>query len=162
MADNIVINIDGFQGESVLPGYENWIILHGWSWGATQSGTTHEGMGSGGGKVHVQDITCTKLVDSSTHDLIRHVSKGTHVPKAQLVVMKADGDKAMPYFQLEIKNLIVTSYQTSGSKDGLDRVSETFTLNFEEFKVIYTKQNADGSPGPESDFSFNIPQNIEV
>ncbi|RYG91401.1 type VI secretion system tube protein Hcp [Loktanella sp. IMCC34160] len=163
MADNIVLKLgDEIKGESPIDGYEDWIQIHAWSWGATQSGTTHEGMGGGGGKVSVQDLNVTKFVDASTHDLIKHVCNGKHIPTAELIVMKAGGDAPVVYWKMVLTDLIITSYQTQGSQDGLDRISESISINFAKFEVTYTKQEMDGSAGPESTAGWDIQKNVAV
>lgn len=163
MADDIHLRLGSMiKGEDPTGGYEDWIQIHGWSWGATQSGTTHEGMGGGSGKVSVMDLTVTKFVDASTHDLIKHVCNGMHIDEAEIVVTKAGGDNPVIYWRMTMRDLLITSYQTSGSKDGLDRVSETVTFNFASFEVTYTKQEMDGSAGPESAAGWDIQKNVAV
>lgn len=163
MADNILLKLgDSIRGESPIAGYEDWIQVHGWSWGATQSGTTHEGMGGGSGKVAVQDLNVTKFVDASTHDLVKHVCSGKHIPNAELIVMKAGGDSPVIYFRLKLTDLLISSYQTSGARDGLDRVTESVGINFAKFEVTYTRQEMDGSAGPESTAGWDVRRNEAV
>lgn len=163
MADNMLLRLgDAIKGESPIAGYEDWIQVHGWNWGASQSGTTHEGMGGGSGKVNVGDLNISKFVDASTHDLIKHVCNGKHISDAELVVMKAGGENPVVYFRLQLKDLMITRYDTHGSQDGMDRVGESVTLNFAEFQVTYTRQEADGSAGPESTAGWNIKKNEAV
>jgi len=163
MADDIHLRLGSeIKGEDPTSGYEDWIQIHGWDWGATQSGTVHEGMGSGSGKVSVNDLTVTKFVDASTHDLVKHVCNGKHIDEAELVVMKAGGDNKVAYWRMTMKDLLISSYQTSGAHDGLERIQETVTLNFASFEVTYTRQEADGSAGPESSAGWDIQKNVAV
>ena len=62
-----------------------------WSWGASQSGTTHIGGGSGSGKASFQDLSITKYVDASSYKLLKVLSRGDHIPEALLTVRKAGG-----------------------------------------------------------------------
>ncbi len=139
-------------------GYAQAIDIQAWNWGMTQSGTTHEGGGGGGGKVNVQDIVLTKYVDLSSHDLIQRCASGDHIDDGVLVVRKAAGTGQPPleYFKIEMENVIVSSYTTGGGVGELDRVQETFSLNFRKFEVIYTLQNADGTAGPESKAGWDV------
>ncbi len=163
MADNILLRLgDQIKGESPIDQYEDWIQIHSWAWGATQSGTTHEGMGGGAGKVSVQDLNVTKFVDASTHDLIRHVCDGQHISEAELVVMKAGGKNPVVYFRINMRDVMITSYQTQGAQDGLERVSEAVSINFAEVEVTYTKQEMDGSAGPESTAGWDIRKNVAI
>ena len=44
-----------------MPSHKEEIDVLAWSWGASQSGTTHLGSGGGAGKVNVQDLSFTKV-----------------------------------------------------------------------------------------------------
>ncbi|MGH1369531.1 MAG: Hcp family type VI secretion system effector [Maritimibacter sp.] len=150
---------NNIKGEAQDDKHKDWIDVLSWSWGMSQSGTTHMGMGAGGGKVNVQDITLSKYVDAATHDLIKRCCSGEHIEKGQLVVRKAGGSAPIDYLKIDMKDIMITNYQTGGMKDGLDRVQETLTLNFRSFEVTYTKQEANGGAGPESQAGWEIAEN---
>lgn len=162
MAVDIILNIDGVTGESLVDGHTGEIDILAWSWGMTQSGTTHMGPGAGGGKVNIQDITMTKYVDLATNDLIKKCCDGTHIASADLYVRKAGGASPIEYLVINFKEILVSSYSTGGSEDGLDRVQETFSLNFAEFTMTYTKQNAQGAPDGSASAGWNIPNGVHV
>ncbi|WP_121632426.1 Hcp family type VI secretion system effector [Tropicibacter alexandrii] len=152
---------NGIKGECQDEAHKDWIDVLSWNWGMTQSGTTHMGGGGGGGKVNVNDITLTKYVDAATHDLIKRCCSGEHIADGELVVRKAGGAKPLDYLKIKIKDVMITSYQTGGMKDGLDRVQETLTLNFRAFELTYTKQNEKGSPDGEFPAGWEIAENKE-
>ena len=162
MAVDIILNIDGVTGESLVDGHTDEIDILAWSWGLTQSGTTHMGPGAGGGKVNVQDITMTKYVDLASNDLIKKCCDGTHIASAELYVRKAGGATPIEYLVITFKEIMVTSYSTGGSEDGLDRVQETFSLNFAEFNMTYTKQDATGAEAGSASAGWNIPTGTHV
>ncbi|PYF09874.1 type VI secretion system (T6SS) effector Hcp [Rhodobacter viridis] len=64
---------NNIKGESQDTTYKDNIDVLAWSWGLTQSGTTHVG---GGGKVNVSDIMLTKYVDLASNDLIKRCTSG--------------------------------------------------------------------------------------
>lgn len=146
-------------GESQDDKHKDWIDILEWNWEMTQSGTTHMGMGGGGGKVNVEDIYITKYVDKATHDLIKRCCSGEHISKGQLVVRKSGGAAPVDYLKIDLEDIMITSYQTGGSKDGLDRVQEHLTLNFRRFQVTYTLQQEDGLSGPENVAGWEIAEN---
>ena len=152
---------DNIRGESHDDKHKDWIDVLSWNWGLSQSGTTHQGHGGGGGKVDVQDITITKYVDAATHDLVKRCCSGEHITGGQLVVRKSGGVAPVDYLKIDIKDVMISSYTTGGMKDGLDRVQETLTLNFRAFQVTYTLQEEDGGAGPESSAGWEIAENIE-
>ena len=81
MAVDIFIKIGDLKGESVDTKHKGEIDVLAWSWGMTQSGTTHTGSGGGAGKVNVQDLSFTKYVDKSTPNLMQYCCNGKHFPK---------------------------------------------------------------------------------
>ena len=160
MSVDIILKIDGIKGESQIQDFkDDGIDVQSWNWGMTQSGTTHMGKGAGSGKVNVSDITFTKYLDKSTPDLLKACTSGRHIPKAELIVRKAGGDSPVDYLKLEMNTVLVSSYNTGGSSDGLDRVQETLTFNFKSFTVTYTQQNEQGGKVGESDIGWEIAEN---
>ena len=161
MALDTFLKLNGIDGEAQDDKNKNWIDVLSWSWGMVQSGTTHLGGGSGQGKVSVQDIIFTKFVDKSTPAILKHCCNGKHIPDGELMVRKAGGDTQVEYLKVEMEDIIISSYQTGGSQDGLDRVQETIGLNFGKVKSTYTEQMKDGTAGPSATHGWDIPANKE-
>lgn len=157
MAVDMFLKIKGVAGESQDDKHKDEIDVLAWSWGASQSGTTHMGSGGGAGKANFQDLSFTKYVDKSSAGLLQHVASGKHIDEANLVVRKA-GDNPLEYIKLDLKDVIVTSVSTGGS-GGEDRLTENVTLNFSQFKMIYTPQSKDGTGGGAVDYGFDIAAN---
>ena len=160
MAVDMFLKIEGLDGESADDVHADEIDILAWSWGLSQSGTMHMGKGGGSGKVSVQDISITKWIDSSSHDLVRKCCNGAHFDKAILTVRKA-GENPLEYLVITMKEIIVTSVSTGGS-GGEDQLTENVSLNFKEFEVVYTPQEKDGSGGAAKDFAWNIATNAVV
>ncbi|MET1415349.1 type VI secretion system tube protein Hcp [Roseibium sp. HPY-6] len=158
MAIDSFIKLEGIKGEAQDKTHKDEIDVLSWSWGASQSGTTHMGSGSGSGKAHFQDLSLTIYVDKSAPALLNHLSTGKHIPKGMFITRKAAGDTPIEYLKLEMKDIIVTSYSTGGSGSA-DRVTANMTLNFGEYKVMYTEQKPDGSKGAAPEFAFDIAAN---
>ncbi len=154
MAVDMFIKIGDIEGESTDDKHGKEIDVLAWSWGMSQSGTTHMGGGGGSGTVSVQDLSFTKYVDAATHALMKACCDGTHYTEAKLVVRKA-GKEALEYIKATFKEVIVTSVSTGGS-GGEDRLTENVTLNFAEFKLEYTPQKDDGSGDSAKEFGWNI------
>ncbi|MBP0615936.1 Hcp family type VI secretion system effector [Jiella mangrovi] len=160
MAVDIFLKIEGIPGESQDATHAGEIRILAWSWGLAQSGTTHMGPGAGSGKVAVQDITFTKNCDKATTNILRFCSNGKHIPQALLTIRKAGGDAPVEYFKLMMTDLIISSYATGGSADGLDQLQETVTLNFRKFTVTYTEQTRQGTPGAATEATWDIAANV--
>jgi len=157
MAVDMFLKIDGVKGEAQDAKFKEEIDVLAWSWGASNSGTTHMGSGSGAGKANYQDLSVTKYVDKSSTVLLQACASGKHFKTANLVVRKA-GDKPLEYIKLDMKDVIITSISTGGS-GGEDRLTENVTLNFGAFKEIYTPQKEDGSGGGEVEVEVDIAAN---
>jgi type VI secretion system secreted protein Hcp len=56
MAMDIFIKIGDLKGESIDDKHKDEIQVLAWSWGMSQSGTTHMGPGGGSGKASFQDL----------------------------------------------------------------------------------------------------------
>ncbi|WP_305985410.1 type VI secretion system tube protein Hcp [Roseibium sp. MMSF_3544] len=158
MAVDYFLKLEGIKGEAQDKTHKDEIDILSWSWGASQSGTTHMGSGSGSGKAHFQDLSITKYVDKSTPVLMQHLSTGKHIPAGWFYCRKAAGDNPLEYIKIEMKDIIVTSISTGGSGSD-DRITENTTLNFGEYKLIYTEQKPDGSKGAAPEFAWDIAAN---
>ncbi|HJT07484.1 MAG TPA: type VI secretion system tube protein Hcp [Stellaceae bacterium] len=152
--------IGDLKGESVDDKHAGEIDVLAWSWGMSQSGTTHMGTGAGAGKVNVQDISFTKYVDKSSPNLMQYCCNGKHFPEALLTVRKA-GENPLEYLKITIKDLMIAAVTTGGS-GGEDRLTENVTLNFAQFKVEYTPQKKDGTGDAAVTVGWDIAKNVKV
>jgi len=157
MAVDMFLKLGDIKGESKDSKHKEEIDVLAWSWGMSQSGTTHLGTGGGAGKVNVQDISLTKYVDKASHILQGACCKGTHFGEALLTVRKA-GDKPLEYIKVTMTDVLITAVSSGGS-GGEDRLTENVTLNFAKFKYEYTPQKPDGSGDATVDFTFDIAAN---
>jgi type VI secretion system secreted protein Hcp len=156
-AVDMFLKLGDIQGESQDKDHRDEIDVLAWSWGMSNSGTTHDGLGGGGGKVSVQDLSVTKWIDKSSPSLMLHALNGRHISDGQLVVRKA-GKVPLEYIKLELKDIIVTSISTGGS-GGEERLTENISLNFGAFKLTYTEQLETGEAGPKHEVIWNIAEN---
>lgn len=158
MAVDLFLELEGVKGESKDSAHTDKIELMSWQFGASQQGTMHAGGGGGAGKAMFQDLTIQKYVDSSSPTLWQHLTTGNHFATGKLIQRKAGGEK-LEYFTIELKKVLISSISTGGS-DGEDRLMESLTLNFEEFKLSYTPQKDDGTGDAAVEFSWNIAENV--
>jgi type VI secretion system secreted protein Hcp len=151
------LKLGDLKGESIDEKHKDETQVLAWSWGMTQSGTTHMGTGGGAGKVNVQDMSITKYIDKASPVLQLAVCNGTHYDQALLTVRKA-GNKPLEYLKITMKEVIVTSISLGGS-GGEDRLTENISLNFAEYKTEYAPQKADGSGDAAIEAIYNIAKN---
>lgn len=157
MAVDMFLKLDGIEGEAQDSVHKKEIDILAWSWGASQSGTTHMGAGGGGGKANIQDISFTHYVDSASHMLLQRCFDGKHITEGKLVVRKAGGTP-LEYITIEMKDIMVTSVSTGGS-GGEDRLTENVTLNFAIVDFTFKPQKEDGSADADKKAGWDIAEN---
>ncbi len=160
MAVDMFLKMDGVDGESQDDAHGKEMDILAWSWGLSQSGTTHMGSGSGAGKVAVQDISVTKWIDKASPLLMLFCANGKHVPNVYLTVRKA-GEKPLEYIKIKMSDVIITSVSTGGS-GGEDRLTENVSLNFAKVEYAYTEQTATGAAAAAKEFKWNIAANKQL
>jgi len=142
MAVDMFMKIGDIKGESTDKKHPNEIDVLAWSWGISNSGTTHQGGGGGAGKANVQDISFTKYLDKSSTAFIKALVTGAHITTVTLFISKAGG-KQEDYFTIKLTSAMVTSYSTGGS-GGEDMLTENVSISFAKFDVEYFAQNDKG------------------
>ena len=157
MAVDMFLKMTNITGESQDKVHADEIDVLAWSWGASQSGTTHSGAGGGSGKASFQDLSITKYVDKSSPTLLASVATGKHFDDVLLTVRKA-GATPVEYIKLAMKEVIITSLSTGGS-GGEDRLTENISLNFAEYEFTYTPQTKTGGEGTKVISKFDIAKN---
>ena len=156
---DMFIKIGDIKGESMDQTHRDEIDILSWSWGMAQTGSGHMGGGGGAGKVSVQDLTFTKVIDASSPDLMRLCCTGEAIPEATLTVRKAGGT-AIEYVVIKLHHLLVSNISTSGSM-GEETLHEQVTLNFKKFEIAYQPQDEKGKKkGAELTMTWNIEANV--
>jgi type VI secretion system secreted protein Hcp len=166
MAVDMFLKLGSIKGESQDEKHKWEIDVLSWSWGYTQTGTTHSAGGgpSGGpaGKASIQDLNFTHWVDLASAELGYGCLSGTHFPEAMLTVRKAGGRGGpIEYVKIKLNNIIITNVTMSGSHGG-EQLAESVTLNFQKFEYQYTQQMNDGSSGAKPRFGWDIATNKKL
>ncbi len=112
-----------------------------WSWGASQSGSTHSGGGGGAGKANFQDISLSRYTDAQSSALLKAVATGKHFDEVEL---KRSG------MRIVLHDVMLTSYSVGGSNNKKEQQNENISLNFAKITYELTK----GDP-----YCFNIADN---
>ena len=150
MAYDTFMMIDGVAGEATRAGFEGWIELYSFSFGASNPVTIGTGTtGGGGGKVSVSSFNIMKKTDSASPVFFQHCCEGKHFPTASVTMNKSTGDSTAPlnYLTYEFTEVFVESIQWSGSAGGDDTPTESCSFAFGSVKINYTPQEATGAPG---------------
>ena len=157
MAVSMFLKIDGIEGESASKAHAKEIDILAWSWGVSNSGSTHSSSGRTNGQNAFQDISITKYIDDASSDLLIALASGRRIKEATLEVEKAsggDGD-GDDFLKIKLQDVIVNSYSTGGS-EGEDRLTENITLNFAKVEFTYFKANKKGKVKADTEFKWDI------
>jgi type VI secretion system secreted protein Hcp len=157
MATDMFLKLTGIEGESTVDAHQGEIEVLTWTMGMAQSGGAQVGRGRGAGKVHVQDLALTKLVDRASCKLMLACCSGKRIAEGVLVIRKA-GQTPLEYLKITMDDIIVSSVSLATSSQE-DRPTESISLNFAKFRVEYKEQQPDGSIVPSGTMGWDIAAN---
>lgn len=138
------LKISSIPGESMDSKHKGEIEIESWSFGEEQSGTFAHGSGGGAGKVSMKDFHFTKRVDKATPKLFLACASGEHIPEVVMVARKAGKDQ-QEFLKVTIKDVLVSSYTTSGTGDSDIVPRDQISLNFAKIEIEYKEQKEDGT-----------------
>jgi type VI secretion system secreted protein Hcp len=109
----------------------------------------------------VQDFTFTKHADRSSPKLLEACATGNHVEQATLIARRTGdlGGGLRPYLNVVFTDLIISSYQTSGSNGDSGLPAETISFNFAKIQYQYTPQDQGKSLGTMS-ASYDLKKSV--
>jgi type VI secretion system secreted protein Hcp len=145
---------DGIDGESVDSNHKNEIEIMSWSWGASQVSSVAGTGGSGAGKVDLSDFSITTSFDKATPRLFKSIGLGTHIKTGTLSGTKSGAGK--PYLKIDFKELFITKLEMSAQNE-IPTVNLSF--NFNEIKIDYSVQDAQGNLKAIGPVTFNQKEN---
>ena len=151
------IKFDGVDGEAQDKDHKNWSDVASFSQGLTQPGGSSTGPTRRRGDVIVEDIHVNKELDKASPKIAEAVCKGKVFPKVEIHLTASYTDAGrVTYYAYELKNVLVSSYQISGSGQSEDVPMEDFTLNFEEIKCTYTENDAKGKSKGNVEYTWKV------
>jgi type VI secretion system Hcp family effector len=96
-------------------------------------------------------------LDKASPKIAESVCNGKVFPKVEIHLTASYTDAGrVTYYAYELTNVLVTSYNISGSGQSEDVPTEDFALNFEEIKVIYTEADAKGKTKGNVEYSWRV------
>jgi len=155
------LKVDGIDGESQDSKHKGDIDVESFSFGATQTGTHSGGGGGGAGKVSMQDFHFTQKVNKASPKLALACATGQHIKKAVLVARKAGGTQ-QEFYKVTFTDLLVSSYQISGSRHGDTVPVDQISLNFAKIEWNYQMQDDKGAVGNPVIAGYDLKQNKKL
>ncbi len=101
------------------------------------------------------DLTVMKVLDSTSPVFEQAVASGQRFPTVVLSYAKAVGDKPSTYFTITLTNVIVTSFQLSGSNEN---PTESVSFTYGAIHTVFTPQRPDGTPGTPIEACWDVVQ----
>ena len=127
------MKLGDIKGESTDKDHKDWIIIESVSQGFSKPAAT--GQSRRRGTAVVEDMSITKSVDKATPKLLELCVNGKVVPE---VIIDLTNAQRTSYYNITMKNVLVSSYSTSASCSGSCESMDKVSLNFEEITWTYT------------------------
>jgi type VI secretion system secreted protein Hcp len=134
------VKFDGVDGESQDRDHKDWINLLSFRQGQFIPSTGAVGSTRGRAGCVFEEVVLAKELDKSSPKLAEAVCKGQVFSKVTIHLTSVSLGGQV-YYAYELKNVLVTSYQITGSAAEV-RPTEELSLNFEEIKVTYTEYDS--------------------
>jgi type VI secretion system secreted protein Hcp len=159
MPTDIFLKINGIQGESRDKHHKDEIEVLAWNWGlSNQVMAPSAGGGAGAGKVKVQDLSFTHLIDKASPNLMLACASGKHHPEARLTVRRSDPPTPQEFLLIKLQGVLVTSVQSYATR-GPEGLMEQVALNFAKVDFEYKAQKPDGSLDAGLHFNWDLKLN---
>jgi len=129
-------------GESQQEEFKGQLEVLSYSWGCTQAGGFSYGAAGGVAKSNIHDMSFSFRHCKASPKLMQYCASGKHLDKAVLTCLKAAGDKAMKFQEIEMEDIVVSSYQSGGSGDEVP--IESCSVNFAKVTQKYLDQDDKG------------------
>jgi len=141
--NNITIHIDGING---IDGSGNWSNLLSYSWGVRQPTSRFEAMSRARSKGASNQLTFTRLVDTTTTSLMQAVANAQTAPTADLTVIPPSATQ--PVLTYHMENVVFDSVAQAGNTNSNDGAPmESISIDFQSVAISYTPQQ-EGPPPP--------------
>lgn len=137
----IFADFDGIDGESKSDDHEKAVEILSFSFNLHKPSTS-VGATRRRGDVVLEDIILVKRIDKATPKLQEAVAMGRVITVVEIEFTKRVDGTEVTYLRYELKNVMVTSYQSTVDACGL--AYDNLTLNSEEVKITYTEFSEDG------------------
>jgi type VI secretion system secreted protein Hcp len=143
------LKIDAIPGESTDSAHPNEIVVQGWSWGMTQSGSALPGPGVTN-HATFNDLIVTKLADKASPKLMLACASATILPQIELVLRYPGGTNQVEFLKIKLEDVVVSRITSAASSTGSSPLPmEEVSFNYRKIEMIYQAVDQNGAPlGP--------------
>ena len=107
-------------------------------------------------QVQVGAITIQKNADQSSPELVSAVCEGKTFGKVTIDLVKVSPNGNEVFYQWELKDAYIASYDMHGAGHGGIEVNETISICYSTIKWSYKPTGADGSAGTPVDTGWDL------
>jgi type VI secretion system secreted protein Hcp len=139
------IKYDGIDGECDDANHVKWIDVLSLDWSIHMRAPRLKGQSRRRGAAVVEDLVLTMEYEKAAPKLQDKCLKGEVIPKLEIEFTATYGGARATYLRYELRNVMVTSFQTNASgNDEAGPPTVVISNNFEEVKVTYTEYDQEG------------------
>jgi type VI secretion system secreted protein Hcp len=161
MSGDIFLKLDGIEGESEDSKHKKEIMCETFSWGASNATSFTHGTGGGVGKVQLQDIHFTKVVDKSSTKLFAACASGEHI-KSGLITFRKAGKDQQEYLKIKLSDIMISSVTFQDHSAGGTLAHESVAIAYSKIEIEYAPQKADGTLGASDTKGWDLKENKKV
>jgi type VI secretion system secreted protein Hcp len=156
-AADVFLKLDGITGEATDTKHKGEISILSYSQSFSNSATVSPGTTGGPGRVTCGAMTFLKNIDSSSPDLVAHVTTGTHVRNG-LITFRKVGDNPIEYYRITLTDVVVTAIDQTDQADPTT-IIEKVSMIADRFLFEYTAVDATGQPAGTTKFGWDCALN---
>lgn len=143
------LKIEGIDGEATDQKHKDWIVIESMSHAMETNTTGQTGATRRRSEVKISDISLVKELDKSSPKIMEAICNGKMIPSMEIHAVR-NGKVYMAY---ELKNVMVTSYQTSSEGEA---PREHVQFNYEKIKMHYVQFDNRGVEKGKTEFSWDV------
>ena len=140
----ILVKIEGIEGESKDVKHKGWIDATNFNYGVSQSSSMFSGGGGGVGKADFNGVTFSHYFDRASPNLFKYCAAGKHIPKVEISACKSGGGQ-QEFAHVTLTDAIVTGVTQNGNAGSM--WVEVVSLSYSRIVIEAKEQRADGTMG---------------
>ena len=143
--DLVFLKLDGIAGDSTHKGFEDWIELADFSWGAKNTTAASSGSGAGAGKAQPTNVVFSATTSKASPLLLRGTVTGKHIASGQVAMVKPGDGSVSQFIKIELTDIGLDFYKIDMLATGLP--TDRGSLTFAKVKFSYYPQDPKGTLG---------------
>jgi type VI secretion system secreted protein Hcp len=143
---------EGVDGEATERNHPKWIEIQGFTMAARLPDAGGSGSSRRRGSATFEPIRISKRLDSASPQLEKALATGRVIPSVTLELTSSGKGGGAVYYRVELKNVLVTSYQLSAR--GNAPPAEELTISYTEIKVSYIPTDRKGARKGSIEFQY--------